>query len=172
MRFLTTALIAALLTLAPIASAADAPRAGGALEITTLQGKQLNIKDLAGKPVMVFFFSTDCPHCQATAKMLAPIYSEYHAKGLEIVGVALNPTAKDNLAAFVKLHGVAFPVGIGTRADHFIGYTGVTGGYYYPYMLFVDKTGQIREERQGSDSAYFADLNASVRKSFDQLLSY
>jgi hypothetical protein len=39
-------------------------------------------------------------------------------------------------------------------------------------MVFVDKTGQIREEHQGSDRGYFADLNASVRRSLDQLLSY
>lgn len=171
MRLLTTTLIAGFLTLASLAAAADTPRTGGKLEITTLQGKQLNITDLTGKPVMVFFFSTDCSHCQATAKMLAPIYSEYHAKGLEIVGVALNPTAKENLGAFVKQYGVAFPVGLGDR-ERFVGYTGVTGGYYYPYMLFVDKTGQIREEHQGSERDYFADLNASVRKSLDQLLSY
>lgn len=171
MRFLTTALIAGFLTFASMAGAADAPRAGGKLEIATLEGKQLNIKDLAGKPVMVFFFSTDCPHCQAAAKILAPIYGEYHAKGLEIVGVSLNPTAKDNLGAFVKKYGVAFPVGLGDR-DRFVGYTGVTGRFYYPYMLFVDKAGQIREEHDGADRSYFADLNASVRKSLDQLLGY
>lgn len=170
MRFLTTALIAGFLTLASMAGAADVPRAGGTLEITTLEGKQLNIKDLAGKPVMVFFFSTDCPHCQATAKMLAPIYGEYHAKGLEIVGVALNPTAKDNLGAFVKQYSVAFPVGSGDR-DDLVGFTGVTVRYY-PYMLFVDKSGQIREEHDGADRGYFADLNASVKKSLDQLLGY
>jgi peroxiredoxin len=171
MRFLTTALIAGCLTLASMAVAADAPRAGGKLEVTTLEGKQLDIKDLAGNPVMVFFFSTDCSHCQATAKMLAPIYSEYRAKGVEIMGVTLNPTAKDNIDAFVRQYGVEFPVGLGGR-EEFVGYTGVTGRFYFPYMLFVDKTGQIREEHDGADRGYFADLNASVRKSFDQLLSY
>ena len=171
MRFLTTALIAGLLTFASMAVAADAPRAGGKLEITTLEGKQLNIKDLASKPVLVFYFSTDCSHCQATAKMLAPIYREYHAKGLEIVGVTLNPTAKDNAGGFVKQFEVAFPVGLGDR-DHFVEFSGVTGRFYYPYLLFVDKTGQIREEHEGADRAYFADLNASLRKSLDQLLSY
>jgi peroxiredoxin len=171
MRFLTTALTAGILAFASMAAAADAPRAGGDLEITTLEGKQLNIKDLAGKPVMVFYFSTDCPHCQAAARMLAPIYSEYHAKGLEIVGVTLNPTAQDNLSDFVKQYDVAFPVGLGDR-NRFVGYTGVTGRFYYPYMLFVDKSGQIREEHDGADRVYFADLNASVRKSLDQLLSY
>jgi thiol-disulfide isomerase/thioredoxin len=171
MRFLTTALVAGFFTLAPMAAAADAPRAGGKLEITTLEGNQLNIEDLAGKAVMVFFFSTDCSHCQATAKLLAPIYSEYHAKGLEIVGVTLNPTAKDNLVAFVKQYGVAFPVGLGGR-DHFLGYTGVTDHFYFPYLLFVDRTGQIREEHEGADRSYFADLNSSVRTSLDQLLGY
>lgn len=171
MRLLKPALITAILTLATIAYAAEVPRAGGDLEITTLQGKQLNIKDLAGKPVMVFYFSTDCPHCQATAKMLAPIYSEYHAKGIEIVGVSLNPTAQNDLGAFVKQYSVAFPVGLGDR-NRFVGYTGVTERFYYPYMLFVDKSGQIREEHDGADRAYSADLNASIRKSLDQLLRY
>ena len=171
MKLLTTAFIVGFFAFVSIAAAADVPRAGGELQITTLEGKQLSIQDLAGKPVMVFFFSTDCPHCQATARILGPVYNEYRAKGLEMVGVALNPTAKDNLAGFVKQYGVAFPVGLGDRAG-FVGFTGVTGGYYYPYLLFVDKTGQIREEHQGTDRAYFADLNASLKKSLDQLLSY
>ena len=170
MKFLMAALIAGFLTVASIASAAETPRAGGKLEITTLAGKQLNIEDLAGKPVMVFFFSTDCSHCQASAKTLAPIYSEYHAKGLEIVGVALNPAAKDNLRTFVQQFGVAFPVGIGDR-ETVVGYTGAMVRYY-PYLVFVDKNGQIREEHQGSDRGYFADLNASLRKSLGQLLGY
>jgi thiol-disulfide isomerase/thioredoxin len=171
MKSLTTALIAGLLIFVSMAGAAETPRAGGALEFVTLEGKRLNIKDLAGKPVMVFFFSTDCPHCQATARMLEPIYREYHAKGVEIVGVALNPTAKDNLGAFVKQYRVAFPTGLGGR-EQFVGYTGVTGRFYFPYLLFVDKSGQIREERDGADRAYSADLNASVRKSLEQLLAY
>ncbi|MDA0204972.1 MAG: TlpA disulfide reductase family protein [Acidobacteria bacterium] len=171
MKFLTTALIAGLLTFASMAAAADTPRAGGKLEITTLEGKQLDIKDLAGKPVLVFYFSTDCSHCQATARILAPIYEEYHVKGLEIVGVTLNPTAKDNLGGFVKQFGVEFPVGLGDRA-HFVEFSGVAGRFYYPYLLFVDQAGQIREEHEGADRAYFADLNASLRKSLDQLLTY
>ena len=152
MKLLTTAFIVGFFAFVSIAAAADVPRAGGELQITTLEGKQLSIQDLAGKPVMVFFFSTDCPHCQATARILGPVYNEYRAKGLEMIGVALNPTAKDNLAGFVKQYGVAFPVGLGGR-DQFVGFTGVTGRFYYPYLLFLD-------------------INASLKKSLDQLLSY
>lgn len=170
MRFLTTTLILGLLAFVP-AIGADVPRPTGELEITTLAGKTVTIEDLAGKSVLVMYFSTDCSHCQRTATVMAPIYQEYSAKGVEFIGVTLNPTAKDNLGSFIEKYAVAFPVGLGNR-QHFSQFSGlsVMERFYYPYLLFVDKDGQIQEEHQGAERGYFADLNASLRQSLDRLL--
>lgn len=171
MKFVTVAIVLAFM-IASLVAAADLPRAAGALEITTPAGTTVSASTLDGKAVLVMYFSTDCPHCQHTATVLGPIYAEYKAQGVEFVGVTLNPTAKDNLGSFIEKYAVAFPVGHGDR-QHFAQVSGlpVTERFYYPYLLFIDKSGQIQEERQGADRGYFADLNGNIRESIDRLLS-
>ncbi len=128
----------------------------------------MTLEELAGTPTLVMFFSTDCPHCQNTARILGPIYEEYSEKGVEVIGVALNPTAAQNLTTFVERYAVKFPVGLGDRetVENFSG----SLMRYYPFLYLVDGEGVIQEEFQGSDRAYFADLPGNLKKSLDALL--
>lgn len=170
MKTFASALLLSLLMIGSLA-AADLPRAAGAMQITTLEGKTLDFNEWKGKPVLVMYFSTDCPHCQSAAQIMGPLYAEYRAKGVEFVGVTLNPTAKDNLAGFVQKYGVKFPTGLGDRA-HFARFAALPlmTRFYYPYLLFVDKDGNIQEEHEGAERGYFADLGAGLRVSLDRLL--
>jgi thiol-disulfide isomerase/thioredoxin len=170
MKHLTTALLMGLLALSPL-GAADVPRPAGDLAITTPSGDTVDGSTLEGKAVVVMFFSTDCPHCQHTASVMAPIYADYRSKDVEFVGVALNPTANANLGDFIEKYSVEFPVGIGDR-ELFIQAAGLTEmiRFYYPYLLFINKDGQIREEHEGAERSYFADLNGNLRQSLDRLL--
>jgi len=154
------------LLLAAAAFAAEVPRPAGPLEITTMDGRKVSLSDLKGKPVLVMYFSTDCPHCQAAATKMAPIYKELSAKGFEFVGVTLNPTAEGNLGAFVDKYAVKFPVGLGDRS-HFSRFTGlsVMTRFYYPYLAIVDKNGKIVEEHEGSERAYMDNLSSTLRES-------
>lgn len=170
MKLLTTALLSGLLALVPL-TAADVPRPAGEFAVTTPAGDTVDSNALEGKSVVVMFFSTDCPHCQHTASVMAPIYADYESKGVEFVGVALNPTANANLGEFIEKYSVKFPVGLGGR-ELFIQAAGLTEmiRFYYPYLLFIDKDGQIQEEHDGAERGYFADLNGNLRKSIDRLL--
>ena len=76
------------------------PRPAPKLEFTSMDGQKVSLADLKGKVVLVMYFSTDCQHCQTAAQTLAPIYKELKPKGFEILGLAMNPTAKQNLGAF------------------------------------------------------------------------
>lgn len=171
MKLLKTALVMGLLALSQL-GAADVPRPAGGIAITTSTGDTVDGEALEGKAVVVMFFSTDCPHCQHAASVMAPIYADYKSKGVEFVGVALNPTANTNLRAFVEKYSVVFPVGLGGR-ELFVRAAGLTEmiRFYYPYLLFIDKDGQIQEEHQGADRGYFADLDGNLRQSLDRLLS-
>ncbi len=148
------------------------PRPAPPLKFTAHDGRSVSLDDLKGKVVLVMYFSTDCPHCQTTAETLAPIYAELKPQGLEVVGLALNPTAKTNLGGFIGNYRVAFPVGLANRAGfaRFAGLS-VMARFYYPYLLFVDREGNLREEHQGSDGMYFADLNASLRQTLGALIA-
>ena len=158
--------------LAVIATAwpADLPRPAGPLEMTAMDGRNISLADLKGKPAVVMYFSTDCPHCQTAATAMAPVYREAAAQGIKFVGLALNPSAEGNLGAFVDRYQVAFPVAMADRT-HFSRFTGlsVMTRFYYPYIVVLDANGVIQEEHDGSDRAYYADLGTSLRESLAKL---
>jgi thiol-disulfide isomerase/thioredoxin len=126
---------------------------------------------LRGKVVAVMFFSTDCPHCQQTTQVLNPIYAEWKARGLEILGLAVNDSAAGNLKQFKEKFGAQFPLGLTTRAEWSrVGEFSVMHNPYVPYMLIVDRNGMIREEHPGQDRAFWLEQEKKLRESFDTLL--
>lgn len=149
-----------------------APASNSALSFRAYGGRDIAIEDYQGKVVMVLFFSTDCPHCQSTARILAPIYREYQSKGVEFLGVAVNPSAAQNLPAFVTQYGVEFPVGLGTSMQwsSFAKFS-VTKRAYVPHVLFVGKDGEVVEDYPGEDTAFWQDQGANIAAALDRLLA-
>lgn len=158
----------------PVSAPAPAapPKSDSALSFKAYGGRDIAIEDYKGKVVMVLFFSTDCPHCQNTARILAPIYREYQAKGVEFLGVAVNPSAAQNLPAFVSQYAVEFPVGVGTSMQwsSFAKFS-VTKRAYVPHVLFVGKDGKVAEDHPGEDTAFWQDQGTNIAASLDRLLA-
>ena len=169
MRFLPAAALAILTALT--LQAGEVPRPAKPLKMKSIEGQEITLSQLRGKVVAVMFFSTDCPHCQQTTEVLGPIYAEWKSRGLEILGLAVNPSAAGNLQEFKQKHGAAFPLGLTTRSDWSgFGEFSVMHNPYVPYLLIVDRNGVIREEHPGQDRAYWLDQEKRLRESFDALL--
>jgi thiol-disulfide isomerase/thioredoxin len=156
----------------PVETPAAAPRSKSALSFKAYGGRDIAIEDYKGKAVLVMFFSTDCPHCQTTARIMAPIYREYSAKGVEFLGLAVNPSAAQNLPAFVAQYGVEFPVGLGNSMQwsSFAKFS-VTKRAYVPHMLFIDKDGQIVEDHPGEDAEFWQDQGNNIAAALESLLA-
>ena len=156
--------------LLPLA-AGDVPRAAPDLTVKTSAGEGLSLAQLRGKVVMVMFFSTDCSHCQTTTRLLSPIYDDLKPQGLEIVGVAINPSAAGNLDSFAKNFGAKFPLALGTRADSTkFAEISVMAKFFVPYLFFVDRNGIVREEHEGGDRRFFGDQAKNIRSALEALL--
>ena len=41
---------------------------------------------------------------------------------------------------------------------------------YYPYLLFLDKEGMIHEEHQGSEQAWFDNLEVNFQRAVEKLM--
>lgn len=54
-----------------------------------LDGRQINLKNLHGRPVLVTFWATTCISCMKEMPHLISLYNDLSAKGLEIIGVAM-----------------------------------------------------------------------------------
>jgi peroxiredoxin len=165
-------LAAASVLAASAMATAEVPREAGPLIFNTYKHEKVSLADLKGKVVAVFFFSTDCPHCQHTATLLAPIYDKYHSQGLEILGLAVNPSAPANIDEFADKFGVKFPLGLATRSQWTtFCQLPVMGQSYVPHIVFVDKKGVIQEDHPGTDRPFWLDQDANMRKAIERLLA-
>ncbi len=163
-------LAATALALAGLATAE--PRPAQPFEATTYDGQKVSLDDLKGSPSVVIFFSTDCPHCQQTSMRIAPFYTDLTQQGLKIVGLSLNKTDKQGLRSFAERFEAAYPLALSSREEFSrIAGVSVMTRIYYPYILFLNKEGEILEEHQGSEQRWFAELErnflAAVEKLFD-----
>ncbi|MFW5910327.1 MAG: peroxiredoxin family protein [Thiohalospira sp.] len=69
--------------------------------VETLEGKQLELADLRGQPVLVNFWATDCPGCIEEMPHLKELYTDLSDDGLQMVAIAMSyddPEADRQLA--------------------------------------------------------------------------
>lgn len=59
------------------------------LAFTAVDGRSVDLKDLRGKVVLIDFWATWCGPCIAELPNVKKVYADYHAKGFDIIGVAL-----------------------------------------------------------------------------------
>ncbi len=59
------------------------------IAFTAVDGREVDLKKLRGKVVLVDFWATWCGPCIAELPNIKKVYADYHAKGFEIVGIAL-----------------------------------------------------------------------------------
>ena len=152
------------------ASAAD-PRPAQPFETVSFDGRPVSLQALKGKAAVLMFFSTDCPHCQQTSFTIDPIYRELRGQGFEIVGLSLNPTDNSGLRSFASRFQASFPLALSSRTEFSrVAGISVMTRIYYPYLLFLDRDGIIREEHQGSERVWFDNLESNFRTAVGKLL--
>ena len=146
-------LIATLSLVVCLAAAAFAegpvPRRANEFTITRSTGAEQLYKNSRGKVVVVQFLYTTCIHCQETARMLSKLEADYKSRGLEVLGVAFNPEARDVavIQDFKSANGVTFPVG-SAPLESVLGYLGISvmERFVVPQILIVDRAGMIRAQ--------------------------
>lgn len=126
--------------------------------LQTLDGKNLSLADLKGKAVVVNFWATWCGPCKIETPWLVELQNEYGAQGLQVVGVAMDDSGKDEIEKFAKDMGVNYPVLIGKEA---VGdaYGGVPA---LPESFFVSRDGKIVDRIIGLKGR--AEIEDAVKK--------
>jgi peroxiredoxin len=80
------------------------------LTFNTIEGKKIEMSSLKGQIVLVNFWATDCPGCIAEMPKLVETYNTYHAKGLEIIAVAMPTDPISQVKNYVQKNKLPFPV--------------------------------------------------------------
>ena len=91
--------------------AAEVPRPAPELSFTLPSGQQVNVDSYKGKVVALEFLSTTCTHCQRTAATIEKLYRELGNRGLQPLGVAIDPEASERVSTFSSDLKLTYPVG-------------------------------------------------------------
>jgi thiol-disulfide isomerase/thioredoxin len=121
-----------------ITKSAEAPD----FTLESLDGKNTKLSDFRGKAVLLNFWATWCGPCKIEMPWFVELQNEYGSQGLQIVGVAMDDSGKDDIAKFVKEMGVNYPVLLGKEA---VGdqYGGVPA---LPESFFISRDGKITDK--------------------------
>ncbi len=104
------------------------------------QGQHHALHEYFGHPLIVNFWATWCPPCRREMPLLGRLRRQYHANGLEIVGVAVDfgPAVR----AFLHTTTVPYPVLIAEQDGlSSIGQFGMEP--VLPFSVFADSRGRI-----------------------------
>jgi thiol-disulfide isomerase/thioredoxin len=139
---LALAAVFALPAFAASTSSGPAP----AFQLSGRGGKAIDLSQFKGQVVMINFWATWCGPCRQEMPLLEDIYKKYKPMGFTLVGVNVEPDAKDAEAWLGKLSKpVTFPVAFDTDSKVSKMYK-VAG---MPSTVFVDRKGNIRVMHKG-----------------------
>jgi len=129
--------------------------------LQTATGKLVKLSDYRGKTVLLEFFATWCPHCQAEARHLMQLSQTLASRGVAFLSVNADSEDAPSLYAFERYFGIPWPALLdpGTPAGSFkqAGGAGpVTRAFgvaLYPTFYIIDPLGRVawRADREQPD---------------------
>jgi peroxiredoxin len=130
----------ALLLCALGVSAADAPRRAPGFALPDSKMEVHDLYDYRGKPVILEFMQTTCPHCASFVPVLQKIQQKYGDK-VQILAVTEPPDTLSTVAQFVEGHKITYPVlfDMGQAAYSYVR----QGHVVFPQIYIIDPKGMI-----------------------------
>jgi cytochrome c biogenesis protein CcmG/thiol:disulfide interchange protein DsbE len=123
------------------AAGPDAP----AVTLPMLHGGTLPLAELKGQVVLVNFWAAWCPPCRAEMPGFQTVYDARHDQGFTVLGVSMDQTSPQAVAAFLQEHHISYPVALATPAS-VAAFGGVND---LPSSFLLDRQGRVRYTVRG-----------------------
>ena len=122
------------------------PRPAPAVSFTTLEGKTLELSSLKGRPVLVTFWATSCPHCIQDMTALTQLHRELGPRGLRIIGVAMPYDPPNRVLAMVGARRTPYTIALDVQGQVLRAFEKVPGT---PTTFLIGPEGTIVERTIG-----------------------
>lgn len=131
--------------------------------LTLIDGSQVSLAALRGRPVLVNFWSTTCRICLHEMPRLATLYAELEPAGLEIIAIAMPYDPPVRVAAYAKQRRLPYLVALDIDGKALRAFGGVRGT---PAWFLIAPDGTIAMRQYGE-----LDTNG-LRNRIERLLKY
>jgi peroxiredoxin len=122
---------------------------GTQVQLRDLRGHPVRLDALRGKLVWLNFWASWCPPCQSETPVLREMDEAYRDRGLAIVGIAVQETTPQDIAAYAQRYDLRYTIAFDASADIFHTYR-VWG---LPTQFFIDPQGRVLEVAKVMDEA-------------------
>lgn len=138
-----------------------------------VDGKPISLADFKGKYIIVDFWASWCVPCRHSHPALRKIYAQYHAKGLEIIGVAddmprpaiwRKAIEQDSIGIWHHVLDGSDPAKIQAAVKNPDDLMALYGVSALPTKFLIDPQGKIIMKETGSDMTAMANKIAELMK--------
>ena len=118
---------------------------GSTYQLRDLDGRPITLAELRGKVVWINFFATWCPPCQQETPILRSLSDRYRERGLEIVGISVQETVPEDVAAYADRYRLRYTIGF-DGSGHVLREYRV---FALPTQFFLDTDGVVQQVVSG-----------------------
>lgn len=128
-----------------LATAAD--RRAPGFSLVDSRGVEHDLADYRGKPVLLAFIQTTCPHCATFAEKLQQAQEKYGSR-IAILAIVTPPDDPGKVGAFIAGHKIGFPIlfDSGQMSYSYV----LTQNMTFPKLFLIDAAGMIRADHDYS----------------------
>ena len=123
----------------------------------------LSLSQFKGKPLVIFYFSSKCPHCMKAYPKLEFATQEFMAKGLNVLAISVSNNSKPSIRTFIENQNVKVPV----VKDHRRIFSKRYGTGRVPVVYLVNAQGEYIRYRHFDNE--INDLKIELGKLFDNI---
>ena len=82
-----------------------------------IDGEELQLASLQGRPVLVTFWATTCRSCVSEMPHLIELYNELAPRGLEIIAIAMDYDPPNRVLAMREARNIPYPIALDIHAE-------------------------------------------------------
>ncbi|MFO0753626.1 MAG: TlpA disulfide reductase family protein [Thermodesulfovibrionales bacterium] len=123
-------------------------------------GKKVSLAEGKGKAILLHFWATWCGPCRAEMLSLSTLYREFRDKGLLVLAVSVDTSAKP-VHAFLAEQNIPFPVLLDTEREVYFDTYAVFG---LPTSFLINRDGVIAERIVGETAWDSPAVKEKVRR--------